>query len=124
VKMPRTERSVDDFSSVVKNKLQGHTRTGQACDRCKVRAPLRCDVPIHLGRMLTRPMAGPQDQMRWRARRLLPLQESQHRVQSHGPRHRPHRGQRIHTPAGTPARRDAGSYSRAREAPPEPGRRV
>ncbi|KAL1901056.1 hypothetical protein Sste5346_002123 [Sporothrix stenoceras] len=33
----------DDFSSVVKNKLSSYTRTGQACDRCKVRK-IRCDA--------------------------------------------------------------------------------
>ena len=33
----------DDFSAVVKNKLQSYTRTGQACDRCKVRK-IRCDA--------------------------------------------------------------------------------
>lgn len=36
VKLPRLERGPDDFSSVVKNRLQSYTRTGQACDRCKV----------------------------------------------------------------------------------------
>lgn len=36
-KQPRLERGPDDFSSVVKNRLQSYTRTGQACDRCKVR---------------------------------------------------------------------------------------
>lgn len=35
-KLPRIERGPEDFSSVVKNKLQSYTRTGQACDRCKV----------------------------------------------------------------------------------------
>lgn len=38
-KLPRLERNAEDFSSVVKSKLQSYTRTGQACDRCKVRAP-------------------------------------------------------------------------------------
>lgn len=36
-KLPRLERPPEDFSSVVKSKLQSYTRTGQACDRCKVR---------------------------------------------------------------------------------------
>ncbi|KAK0657987.1 hypothetical protein B0T16DRAFT_70927 [Cercophora newfieldiana] len=43
VKMPRIERGAEDFSSVVKSKLQSYTRTGQACDRCKVRK-IRCDA--------------------------------------------------------------------------------
>ncbi|KAJ4311656.1 hypothetical protein N0V84_010335 [Fusarium piperis] len=43
VKLPRLERGPDDFSSVVKNRLQSYTRTGQACDRCKVRK-IRCDA--------------------------------------------------------------------------------
>lgn len=37
VKLPRLERGPEDFSSVVKSKLSTYTRTGQACDRCKVR---------------------------------------------------------------------------------------
>ncbi|KAK5654022.1 hypothetical protein OQA88_7699 [Cercophora sp. LCS_1] len=43
VKLPRLERGAEDFSSVVKSKLQSYTRTGQACDRCKVRK-IRCDA--------------------------------------------------------------------------------
>ncbi|KAI1334593.1 hypothetical protein F5Y15DRAFT_285477 [Xylariaceae sp. FL0016] len=43
-KLPRIERPPpNDFSSVVKSKLQSYTRTGQACDRCKVRK-IRCDA--------------------------------------------------------------------------------
>ncbi|KAH8748877.1 hypothetical protein F5883DRAFT_720950 [Diaporthe sp. PMI_573] len=40
-KLPRL-RGSEDFSQVVKEKLQSYTRTGQACDRCKVRK-IRCD---------------------------------------------------------------------------------
>lgn len=36
VKLPRLDRGPEDFSTVVKNRLQSYTRTGQACDRCKV----------------------------------------------------------------------------------------
>jgi len=38
VKSQRTQKATpqNDFSSVVKSKLQSYTRTGQACDRCKV----------------------------------------------------------------------------------------
>ncbi|EGO53347.1 hypothetical protein NEUTE1DRAFT_92544 [Neurospora tetrasperma FGSC 2508] len=43
MKLPRLERSTEDFSSVVKSKLSQYTRTGQACDRCKVRK-IRCDA--------------------------------------------------------------------------------
>ncbi|SPQ17596.1 47c71b1c-bf47-4f37-96ba-12ec30c024a3 [Thermothielavioides terrestris] len=43
VKLPRLERAPEDFSNVVKSKLQSYTRTGQACDRCKVRK-IRCDA--------------------------------------------------------------------------------
>ncbi|KAJ4397840.1 hypothetical protein N0V93_002077 [Gnomoniopsis smithogilvyi] len=42
-KLPRIERGPEDFSSVVKSKLQSYSRTGQACDRCKVRK-IRCDA--------------------------------------------------------------------------------
>jgi hypothetical protein len=36
MKLPRLERRRESFSTVVKNRLQSYTRTGQACDRCKV----------------------------------------------------------------------------------------
>lgn len=42
-KLPRLERGPEDFSSVVKSKLQSYSRTGQACDRCKV-----CILPLLL----------------------------------------------------------------------------
>lgn len=44
-KLPRLNSggAPNDFSSVVKSKLQSYTRTGQACDRCKVRK-IRCDA--------------------------------------------------------------------------------
>ncbi|KAH9894695.1 hypothetical protein F4778DRAFT_287164 [Xylariomycetidae sp. FL2044] len=45
-KIPRLERdrvAPNDFSSVVKSKLQSYTRTGQACDRCKVRLQTRAE---------------------------------------------------------------------------------
>lgn len=35
-KAARTARSVEDFSGIVKSRLQSYSRTGQACDRCKV----------------------------------------------------------------------------------------
>ena len=36
LKLARLERGPEEFSNVVKSKLQSYTRTGQACDRCKV----------------------------------------------------------------------------------------
>ena len=36
-KLARVDRGSEDFSSVVKSRLSSYTRTGQACDRCKVR---------------------------------------------------------------------------------------
>ncbi|KAI0006599.1 hypothetical protein F4779DRAFT_620429 [Xylariaceae sp. FL0662B] len=42
-KLDRDRPAPNDFSSVVKSKLQSYTRTGQACDRCKVRK-IRCDA--------------------------------------------------------------------------------
>lgn len=53
-KLPRFEsnsKPQEDFSALVKNRLNSYTRTGQACDRCKVRlvvglgAGLRGTVP-------------------------------------------------------------------------------
>ncbi|KAF2138262.1 uncharacterized protein K452DRAFT_91007 [Aplosporella prunicola CBS 121167] len=42
-KLPKTEHhAAEDFSHTVKKKLSASTRTGQACDRCKVRK-IRCD---------------------------------------------------------------------------------
>ncbi|KAL1866235.1 hypothetical protein VTK73DRAFT_4850 [Phialemonium thermophilum] len=41
-KLPRLERPPQDFSKAVQSKLKAYTRTGQACDRCKVRK-IRCD---------------------------------------------------------------------------------
>lgn len=35
-KVPRVEKTQEDFSATVKTKLQSYSRTGQACDRCKV----------------------------------------------------------------------------------------
>ncbi|KAK3328740.1 hypothetical protein B0H66DRAFT_539268 [Apodospora peruviana] len=47
LKIPRLDRGPmlgpEDFSNAVKSKLQSYTRTGQACDRCKVRK-IRCDA--------------------------------------------------------------------------------
>ncbi|KAK4149845.1 hypothetical protein C8A00DRAFT_37548 [Chaetomidium leptoderma] len=43
LKLARLERGPEEFSNVVKSKLQSYTRTGQACDRCKVRK-IRCDA--------------------------------------------------------------------------------
>jgi hypothetical protein len=37
-KVPKTEQKPEDFSNSVKKRLQSSTRTGQACDRCKVRS--------------------------------------------------------------------------------------
>lgn len=47
VKLPRLDKGgQEDFSSVVKNRLSSYTRTGQACDRCKVSPHvLSCPLP-------------------------------------------------------------------------------
>lgn len=54
VKLPRLERGPDDFSSVVKNRLQSYTRTGQACDRCKVSSR---PISVHCPSVHCRPNA-------------------------------------------------------------------
>ncbi|OBT72162.1 hypothetical protein VF21_08764 [Pseudogymnoascus sp. 05NY08] len=41
-KLPKPETKPESFSNSVKKRLQSSTRTGQACDRCKVRK-IRCD---------------------------------------------------------------------------------
>ncbi|KAH8749501.1 hypothetical protein F5883DRAFT_580920, partial [Diaporthe sp. PMI_573] len=38
-------RGFEDFSQVVKDRLQSYIRTGQACDRYKVRRPY-CPAPL------------------------------------------------------------------------------
>lgn len=52
IKLPRLDRGSEDFSSVVKTKLSSYTRTGQACDRCKV-----CIVPFLFFSLLYQPNA-------------------------------------------------------------------
>ncbi|OCK83397.1 hypothetical protein K432DRAFT_347212 [Lepidopterella palustris CBS 459.81] len=43
--LSQSQRAPTDFSSSVKKKLNASTRTGQACDRCKIRK-IRCDGKI------------------------------------------------------------------------------
>jgi len=45
VKQPKTERP-EEFSKQVRTKLQGSSRTGQACDRCKVCIGIRVRMLI------------------------------------------------------------------------------
>lgn len=48
MKLPRNPANDvnSDFSAQVKNRLSQYSRTGQACDRCKVRIPiLRLSLP-------------------------------------------------------------------------------
>jgi hypothetical protein len=46
-KLARLERRTEDFSNVVKSRLAQYTRTGQACDRCKVRAQHATIANLH-----------------------------------------------------------------------------
>lgn len=73
MKLPRADRGSEDFSTMVKERQQSHTRTGQACDRCKVRCkPLStCNYPS----LITRLAIGPQDSLRRSPRRLLPMRK-------------------------------------------------
>lgn len=62
-KLPKTETKPEDFSSSVKKRLQSSTRTGQACDRCKV-----CCRPrraIHQGDAKLTNCLDTQNTMRW-----------------------------------------------------------
>jgi hypothetical protein len=61
VKLPRLERGPEDFSSVVKNRLQSYTRTGQACDRCKVCHESQAMLSQHANRAT---ITGSKDSMR------------------------------------------------------------
>ena len=80
-----------DFSNAVKKKSAGSSRTGQACDRCKVNTPIsycipftsRVCLPHHRVRiMLTCTLPpDPQDTMRRSPGRLLAVPPEQHRVQ-------------------------------------------
>ncbi|CAH0027703.1 unnamed protein product [Clonostachys rhizophaga] len=42
-KLARGDRAQEDYSAKVKTRMSTYTRTGQACDRCKVRK-IRCDA--------------------------------------------------------------------------------
>ncbi len=48
-KLQKTEAKPDDFHNAVKKRLQSSTRTGQACDRCKV-----CAASMELSTKATR----------------------------------------------------------------------
>jgi hypothetical protein len=68
----------EEFSNAVKKKLQSSTRTGQACDRCKVSSicgQTRLRPPRAFAQeLIFHPMyIGTKDQMRWASRRMLAL---------------------------------------------------
>lgn len=44
-KQPKTEHP-EEFSNAVKKKLLSSSRTGQACDRCKVRTAVLPPLPV------------------------------------------------------------------------------
>lgn len=114
LKLPRLDRGPEDFSSVVKNKLQTYTRTGQACDRCKVCFLPRAASPRNLMLILTCLCGiGPQDTMRCPPRRLLPLHQPKPRMLCHGPCVGPHRASRLLTTTRTRQDRHAQPHSGA-----------
>lgn len=93
-KIRRTENG--DFSGAVKKKLSSASRTGQACDRCKVRH-ISC-----VGKSYnTDTMPGSQDPLRCKTGGLFAMHAEQHRMPHHRPYHRashltrPHRDNRI-----------------------------
>lgn len=49
----------EEFSNAVKKRLASSTRTGQACDRCKVTIN---NIQLYAQLMI---ISGPQDPMRW-----------------------------------------------------------
>lgn len=60
-KLPKQETKPETFSNSVKKRLQSSTRTGQACDRCKVRRihPLYLAKPCLRRPQAMRPRGGP-----------------------------------------------------------------
>lgn len=68
----------EEFSNAVKKRLQSSSRTGQACDRCKVSASasgIRIDGSKEL--IVT---TDPKNSMRWTSRRMLTMFAEQHRM--------------------------------------------
>jgi hypothetical protein len=94
VKQPKTERP-EEFSKQVRSKLQGSSRTGQACDRCKVCIAVdlnpKTPSPTTVVSVNTNYSScpGPQDSMRWTSRRMLALPSKQYRMSNHGSHHWP-----------------------------------
>ena len=67
----------EEFSNAVKKRLQSCSRTGQACDRCKVSAACGIDK----GR--TKKLIGSADSknsVRWTSRRMLTMSAEQYRM--------------------------------------------
>lgn len=73
----------EEFSNAVKKKLQSSTRTGQACDRCKV-SLIFGQTTTWVAQELTFLLhVGSQDQMRWASWRVFPLFAEQYRMSYH-----------------------------------------
>jgi hypothetical protein len=97
------QASSNDFSTSVKRKLADSKRTGQACDRCKVRlSPTRPHLPRpsvarelqHCNAATANACPDPQDSLRWPARGMHALRAEQDAVPDDGPHHRPRHGAR------------------------------
>lgn len=93
---PQQSASASSSGGTTKQKKAsgGSTRTGQACDRCKVCAnslltlSRQASLDTTLSSVLTREMADSQDTMRCTTGRMLAMHPEQHRMQDHRPHHR------------------------------------
>lgn len=99
-KIPKTEQKPEDFSNSVKKRLQSSTRTGQACDRCKVCAH---SFTSDFCRELTMEFKsdsidtslGPQDSLRCPPRRMLSLYRKSDTMSNYRSHYWPRRPKRI-----------------------------
>lgn len=119
LKQARLDRGPEEFSNVVKNKLQSYTRTGQACDRCKVRktriqAQARGKPAVRSANCLA--CIGAQDPLRRSSGRMLPLHKPEPRMLCHRQGHRSHRAARLHAAVGAREDGHVQSHSRSGKA--------
>lgn len=97
-KLLKTEQKPEDFSNSVKKRLQSSTRTGQACDRCKVCAPLQFLSSRHEGNQSLDPIdiaSGSKNSMRRSSRRMLAMHREPDTMPDDGSYHWPRCTERI-----------------------------
>lgn len=90
----------EEFSNAVKKKLQSSSRTGQACDRCKVSASSR-QIGLWIAQeLILSSNVGTEDQMRWPSGRMLALFAERNRMSYNRQNYRPGNLTRLHRGIG------------------------